>query len=65
MHVILQFLCQNVDVYETLVRLRGTTVAEFLLADTSRIATFNCWESSLVKNRLFNLFCFFVFNKYK
>ena len=55
LHVIIEFLCQNVDVYETLVRLRGATVAQFSLADTvlPSIATFDFWGSSLVKNRLF------------
>ena len=57
LHVIIEFLCQNVDVYETLVRLRGATVAQFSLAETvlSSIATFNFWGSSLVKNRLFKI----------
>lgn len=51
LHVIIEFLCQNVHVYETLVRLRGATVAQFSLAETvlPSIATFNFWGSSLVK----------------
>lgn len=51
LHVIIEFLRQNVDVYETLVRLRGATVAQFSLADTvlPSIATFIFWEGSLVK----------------
>lgn len=57
LHVIIEFLCQNVDVYETLVRLRGATVAQFSLAETvlPSVATFNFWGSSLVKNRLFKI----------